>query len=349
MTLRRNGHALQIASLILVVLTTIGPLAQSVPGTEAPTHRVITYFIERSVKGRFVMEWRVFDPVSRVDTLFGALSARSVYWDTTESNAEYLSGDQLFRVPWEMGALPWPISRLPSYEFLDWWTDANTHSLRALKVRALWQGASPTGRCRTEMWQADRGGSSWRLTRADTTQCEDSYTYPGGWRVSDPPGARRGPAVGLRQLQDAMTIDAWGGRPEPARPPRGESATSANWFFIPCRSVPGRGLVFRIGRRPGGLKTFMAPFYLVDRAKGTQQMLDTPAMYRDQELWRMGMEEQDGVLLMSGTRTYVYDLRTGAQILSQPNASVRQAAWIKAPASPSVDSLGLRRLRERFR
>jgi len=312
-------------------------------------HRVVTYFIDRSVNGQAVSEWRILDPVTRIDTLFGDISARGVYWDTTETSAMYLSGDRLFKVRWEMGALPWPISRLPSYDFDDWWREAGTRRLRAVMVRALWHGATPTGWCRTETWQSDREGSSWKLARTDTTRCEDSYTYPGGWRVSDPSDTRRGPAIGLRQLQDAMTIDAWGGRPESVRPPHGESASSANWYFIPCRSVAGRGLVFRILRRPGGLKTFMAPFYLVDRARGTQQLLETPAMYRDQDLRLMGMEEQDGFLLISGIRTYVYDLRTGTQILAQPNASVRHAVWIKAPAPPSVDSLGLRRLRERFR
>jgi hypothetical protein len=80
-----------------------------------------------------------------------------------------------------------------------------------------------------------------------------------------------------------------------------------------------------------------------------QQLLETPENYRDQDLGPTGMEEHDGFLLVSADRTYVYDLRTAEQILAQPNASVRGAVWIKAPAPASVDSLGLSRLRKRFR
>lgn len=324
------------------------------PGRAVPDGRsVVTYFVDKNVEGHIVTEWRVFDPATRVDTIFGALSARSVYWDTTESTAEYLSGDQLFRVSWEYGAQPWPVLRLPNYDVRDWWLDAVTRTWRAMVVHGVSCDHSSNPRspwcCRAEMWQSDRDGLSWQLARAETTDCEDSHTYPGGWRVADPPGTRRSPAIGLRQLQDAMSLDAWGGKPEPISPPRGEMSGSTPWVYVPFRTAPGRGLAFRLGHRPLGLTTLAAPLYLVDRSRGTQKLLDTPFMRRDEENWRLGFEEQGGYLLLSGTRTYLFDLSTGAQILPQPCCSVRQAVWVKPLAPASVDTLGLQRLRERFR
>lgn len=328
--------------------------SSAIPRMSAPSRRsVVTYFVDKNVQGQIVTEWRVFDPATGVDTLFGALSARSVYWDTTESIAEYISGDQLFRVSWEHGAQPWPLLRLPNYDVRDWWLDAVTKTWRAMVVRGVSCEHASSQRspwcCRAEMWHSNRSGSSWQLARAETTDCEDSHTYSGGWRVADPPGTCRSPAIGLRQLQDAMSLDAWGGKPEPIPPPRGEVSGGAPWVYVPFRTSLGRGLAFRLRRSPRGITTLAAPLYLIDRSRGTQQLLDTPFMRRDEEAWQLGFEEQEGYLLLSGTRTYLFDLRTGAQILPQPCCSVRQAVWIKPLAPASVDTLGLQRLRERFR
>lgn len=347
----RRGFLLATPGLV-VCLSLSSPTIAAESATQS--RRVITYFIDsRDVNGADVTQWRIFDPKTRSDTLFATISAHSVYWDTAETNAEYLSGNELFRVRWEMGAQPWPVLLLPDYDFVDWWFNDQSRCWQAMKVKAVGQTQSRNAQliqpCRAELWQSDRDGASWRLASAETTECDDSHTYWRGWRASDPPGTHRSASTGLRQLEDAMTVDAWGGKPESIPPPRGESANSSNWYYIPCRSLPGRGMAYRISRRATGTTTFMAPFYLLDRSKGTQQLLETPTIYRDQSLWRIGMEEHDGFLLVSGIRTYVFDLHTGEQILSQPNASVRHAVWIKPPAAASVDSLGLRRLRERFR
>jgi hypothetical protein len=329
--------------LVLSAVFHVMPSIANVSGPR-PSNRVVTYFLGS--------QWHVFDPVTRRDTLMGGVGAHAVYWDTAETSVEYLNGGELYRMRWEMEARPWPVLRLRGW-FQDWWFDPEGRCWQAMRVQAVWHAQSasqrPLHRCRAELWQSDSEGTRWRLALAETTECADSNTYPGGWSVADPPGVHRGASVGLGQLEDAMSIDAWGGTPEPIPPPRGEWAYTTDWFYIACRSVPGRGLAFRIRRHPNGLVTFMAPLYLVDRSEGTQQLLDTPTIYRDDELWRMGMEEHDGFLLISGIRTYVFDLRTGEQILSQPNAEVRHAVWIKPPAPSGVDSLGLRRLRERFR
>ncbi len=338
---------------VLAVLVLLGVPTHAATAREASvTHHVVTYFVDKNVDGHIVTEWRILDPATSRDTLFGTFNARGVFWDTTETNVDFVWGEQLFKVRWETGAQPWPIVSMPSYDVVDWWFNPDSlcwqAAVRGGVPRNWGRGEPPYTRCHSELWQSGREGDAWRIVAADTADCGGCY-FCETWRLRDSTMIRRRAAIGLGQLQGAMTIDAWGGTPEAIPPPRGESATSSNWFLIPCRSIPGRGLAFRIGRRLGGVKSFIAPIYLVDHAKGTQQLLETPATHRDQELWPMGMEEHEGFLLVSGIRTYLFDLRTGAQILSQPTWIARQAVWIKAPAPPSVDSLGLRRLRDRFR
>ena len=332
----------------LAVALAAGALLPS-PARAASTGQsgpVITYFCGG--------DWRVFDPLTREDFLFGSIGGSAAYWDTAGGNVEYLSGNTLFRVRWEMRAQPWPLLLLPARPFVDWWFNPDSACWQAMTVKAISHaqtpGERPAHRCRTELWQSNGDGTAWHIARVETTECTDSNTpYPGGWRVPDPPGIRRRSAIGFVQLQDAMTVDAWGGKPEPIAPPKGESISRLPWFYIPFRSVPGRGLALRIGQRPSGLKTFMVPFYLMDRRHGTQRQVETPTLYRDQELWRMGMEERDGFLLVSGIRTFLFDLNTGEQILPQAPDNVSSAVWIKRPAPATEDSLGLRRLRARFR
>ena len=321
------------------------------------THdRVITYLSETSRDGALVVEWRIFDPVVRTDTLFRSFSGHEpvgIYWDTTGADVQYLDSGTLFRNRWELASQPWPVLQLPeNRDISDWWFNADSLCWQAVAVVAVshgqtWSG-TPLHRCRMELWQSDRDGAAWHAALAETIDCEDCSLCR-SWKVPDPRGVRRQAAIGFSQLQEAMTIDDWGGTPEAISPPAGESATSSGWRFIPSRSAPERGLALRIGQRSPNLKTLMGPFYLADRRRGTQRLLETPALRRDEETWRMGMVEHDGFLLVTGIRTYVYDLNTGDQIF-HPSGYVRRAAvWVKRPPPASVDSLGLRRLRARFR
>ncbi len=353
MSVGASAGRLRPAALFFAMLALLGGPSHGTAARQAhPTRRVVTYFLDTSAGGQPITQWRVFDPVTRTDTLFGTISARGVYWDTTETNVEYVSGDQVFRVRWEVGAQPWPILRLPVYGLADWWFNPDSLCWQAAGLggvpRQWTRNQAPYARCHSELWQSDRDGGAWRIIVADTAECGGCY-FCETWRVRDSTAIHRRAAVGLDRLQQAMTLDSWGGTPEPIPPPRGESPTSSNWIYIPCRGVPGRGLAFRITRQSNGLQTLMPPFYLMDRTKGTQQPLETPELHRDVLYGQMAMEEQGGFLLISGIGTSVFDLRTGAQLVTQPYFRVRRAVWIKPLAPPSVDSLGLRRLRERFR
>lgn len=312
--------------------------------------RVITYM------PRGGSEWRIFDPARRKDELFTASQPRGVYWDSTESYVEYMNSETLFRIQWEMEAQPWPVLQLPSpsRDVSDWWFNPDSGCWQAsaggVVARNPARGEPLYVRCHYELWQSNREGAAWRIAQAETTDTDcRGCSFCNAWKIPDPRAIRRKTVIGFDQLHEAMTIDGWGGTPVVIPPPAGEPPSWLKWYFIPLRSDPERGLALRMGRRSPDLKTFMVPFYLMDRRRGTQRLLETPGLRRDEETWNVGMAENDGFLLVSGNRTYVYDLRTGEQVLNPPGYGDRPAVWIKRPAPARVDTLGLRRLRERFR
>jgi hypothetical protein len=345
---------LQAARQCLVYAAVIGVLILSATaraGERRGTHdRVVAYFTGRPSGG----DWRIFDPVSRTDTLFGSFGGGAVYWDTTESYAEYLASGRLYRVEWEMEAQPWPEVQLPSevFDLVDWWFNPDSLCWQAAGLggvpRNFARNEARFSHCHSELWQSDQSGDDWRIADAETTDCGGCY-FCETWENPNPRATRRRPAIGLNRLREAMTIDGWGGTPEKVPPPVGESPSTFDWYFIAFRTAPGRGLALRLGHRTPDLRTFMMPFYLMDRVRGTQRLLETPESYRDQELWRIGMAEYDGYLLVSGTRNYVYDLSTGEQIFHPRSHAGSGAVWIARPRPARVDSIGLRRLRARFR
>lgn len=327
------------------VILAVAILASAVSGSafSETRDRVITYFDHG--------EWRIFDPARRTDELFLKLgTARGVYWDTTETYVEYLDSGQLFRIEWELDAQPWLELQVPQVS--DWWFNRDSLCWQASSgggVPRNWaRGEAPYTRCHSDLWQSDRDGTNWRIIRSDTTNCGGCY-FCEKWQVSDSSVIRRRAAIGLNQLQASMTIDRWGGTPVAIPPPTGEPPSQPDWYYIPFRTAPGRGLALRIGHRSPDLTTFRVPFYLIDRRRGTQRPFETPHLRRDADTWHVGMAEHDGFLLVSGIRTYAYDLNTGDQIFLRPGASPRNAVWIKRPVPARVDTVGLRRLRERFR
>jgi hypothetical protein len=333
---RPDSNPNAVAGLLLLLAAMI-----TGPAEGATRDQVITYLANG---------WRVFDPAIRADTLFRACSPKAIYWDTTERYAEYLEGGRLCRIDWEMGAQPWPLLDLPSPGIFDWWFNPDSLCWQAAEVAGVprnWsRGQPPYGRCCSNLWQSDLDGIEWHIARTDTADCGGCF-FCETWRIKDSTAVRRHEATGWNQIQSAMTLDRWGGTPVAIPPPIGEPSWSLNWLFIPFRSATGRGLALRIGHRSPTQKTLQAPLYLMDRARGTQRLLDTPWLRRDEDIWPIGMAEHDGVLLVSGIRTYVFDLSTGEEILHSPGA--RGAIWIKRPSPAEVDTVGLRRLRERFR
>jgi len=335
-----------LAATVTACLWCLPALAVQAPRS---SRSVITYFVARNVHGKRVVEWRIFDPASRVDTLFATVGAKNVNWDTSGTSVEYVAGGQLLRLQWEWGAQPWPILQLPAGGLTDCWFNPDSSCWQAAAVGGVPRNYSsnepPYAQCHSELWESDRDGHNWRIIGADTSSCGGCY-FCETWSLSGNPAIRRKPSAGLKQLQNAMTADAWGGPPEPTWPPDGGPQGPPDWYFIPFRTIPKKGLDLRIGTR-NGVRVVRAPFFLMDLRRGTAKELETP--YMRQEDWQLGFEERDGFLLVTGLRTYVFDLRTGELIFSPPEVVVQGAAWINPPAPPSVDKPGLQRLRQRFR
>ncbi len=352
----------RIASRTRTAATTLAVIAALVGGVRAAQARkasreVLSYFSVSMRSGVPCEEWRIFDPVSRTDTLFrtccGEGQPSGVYWDSTESFVEYVESDTLFRLAWEFEAEPWPVLQLPnSGRISDWWFNLDSLCWQASSVagvpRAHSRTEPPFLKCHSELWQSDREGANWRIAEAETTDC-GWWSGCTSWAVPSAGSIRRRPAIGLDHLRARITASGWGGTPESIAPPDGEPESRFGWYFIPLRSQPARGLALRLGRPQPNVTSIVGPLYLMDRRRGKLQLLDTPLIRRDEELPETGMVERHGFLVVTGIRTYVFDLATGAQIFHPPGDVRRAMVWIRRPAPARVDTAGLRRLRQRFR
>jgi hypothetical protein len=332
------------------------------PSDASGSDQVIAYLAHVSAGNANRCEWRILDPVSRNDELFRSYQheVRGFDWDSTLSYVEYLESGELYRVEWENDAQPWPTIQLPPVDdVLDCWLNLDENRWQALSAGRIGaRDGSGHVLCRSELWQSDRDGESWRIARAETTDC-GACLYCEELKTLNPGPIRRGCPLGLSQLQARMASDYLGAEMIPIAPPRGESAVPYDWYFLPSRSDPARGLALRIRQHPPNPeKTPFAPFYLLDRRRGTQRMLETPGLDRDDNASGLGYFERDGFLLVlsvdvkdwrRGTRNYVFDLDSGDQIFHPPRCESVTVVWVKRPRPARVDSAGLRRLRERFR
>jgi hypothetical protein len=86
----------------------------------------------------------------------------------------------------------------------------------------------------------------------------------------------------------------------------------------------------------------------MNRSRGTERVLDVPGFGPMGQLSRLGMEERNGYVLVGGDRQYLYDLRTGEQLLPRTVNYYLPVDWVPRPAPMRVDTLGLERLRARF-
>jgi len=303
--------------------------------------------------------------VSRNDELFRSFErgCRGLAWDSTESYVEYMESGKFYRVEWEEDAQPWPVVQLPgTWDLQNCWFNPDSQSWQASAaggVPRTWARNEPYyARCHSELWQSDREGEHWRIAQADTTDCGGCW-FCTEWKIPNPGAVRRSAPLGLSQLQARMAIDTLGAQLIAIPPPGGESAVPYDWYIMPLQSAPGRGLALRIRQHPPSPeKTPFAPFYLLDRRRGTERILETPGLARDDNASGLRFLERDGFLLVlskdprhytAGKRNYVFDLSTGDQIFHPPQCESVTAVWVKRPRPARVDVAGLRRLRERFR
>lgn len=349
------GSANAAILLLLLCLSALAPGTARGAARSRSDGEVLTYFNDVNRGGHVIMEWRIFDPVTRKDELFRAHDQRpgGIQWDSTWSNVEYAEGGAIRRLEWEMDAQPWPMRRLPPTDCLrDWWFNPD---------RGCWQAASgagvsrnyrrnepPYARCHHELWQSDRDGIDWRITQAETTDCGGCF-FCESWTIPDTSAIRRDAAIGFDQLAAEMSIDGWGGAPELLPPWLGETSPGFDWYFIPFRGAADRGISMRIGRREHYPMSMMAPLYLIDRKRGTRTPLDLKGLAQDQPNWRLRLAMRGDYLLVTGGPTWVFDVRSGEEIFRSNHGAWRSAVWVKPPRPAAVDGVGLRRLSERFR
>ena len=78
---------LKHAGRFLAMLTLFwAPSDACATGPPRQARHVISYLTTARVEGQFITEWRIFDPVTRSDTLFGQGTYGGVYWDTAETS-----------------------------------------------------------------------------------------------------------------------------------------------------------------------------------------------------------------------------------------------------------------------
>jgi len=358
----RGSGCLRPATVIFLLLIVAGAPRTS---HAASQDRVITYVAEIWTSGGGRYEWRTFDPVRRKDELFRSFErgVRGICWDSTESYAEYVESGTLYRVEWEEEAQPWPMVLLPGVPDLqEAWFNPDSQFWQASTVggvaRNQARGGPHYSACRSELWQSDREGEQWRIAQAETTDCGGCW-FCTEWTIPNPAAVRHGAPISLGRLGARMAVDSLGAELIAIPPPRGESAVPYDWYLLPFRSAPGQGLALRIRQHPGiREKTPFAPFYLMNRSRGAERLLETPGLGRDENASELGLVERDGFLLVysrdathwtAATRNYVFDLSTGEQIFHPPKSRGITVVWVKRPRPARVDVAGLRRLRERFR
>ncbi|MFI5371017.1 MAG: hypothetical protein ACHQ52_05605 [Candidatus Eisenbacteria bacterium] len=319
---------------------------------------MVSYFAEARDKSNGMgVEWHLLDPATRVDSVLVALASwpAAVRISPSHTEAAFALGGALQHLRWEWGAQPWPEVVLPtSPRCIDVWFDRRARCwwLVSGDVIYLERNAFPGQLCRYDFWRGTADGKDWSIARRETTSC---VTF--SWRVwastrNIDPDADTG--VGLWARQTAMTPDQWGLPPQPIPPPRGQSASGPPWYFVGSRTSNGLGLAYRMepshgetSKDPAGQGWFVtAPFVLMDRVHGSERVLDVPNFGPLGQFCRLGMEERDGFVLVSGDRAYLFDLRTGEQLL--PGSAKSPIVWVPRPAPMRVDTAGLTRLRARF-
>lgn len=327
------------------------------PDRAKPSLWLVSYFAEaRDKSNGMAIEWRLFDPATRVDSVLVALvsSPAAVRINSSYTEATFALGGAMQRLRWEWGAQPWSEVPLPDARCIDVWFDQRARCwwLVSGDVIQLGRNAFPGQLCRYDFWRSTADGKDWSIARRETTSCVTfSWTAWTSTRNIEP-GAEAG--FGLWLGQAAMTPDLWGLPPQAISPPQGQNASGPPWYFVGSRVIKGLGLAYRMemfrGDPSKGQRAqewfVTAPFVLVDRTNGSERVLDAPNFGPLGQRVRLGIEERDGFVLLSGDRNYLYDLRTGEQLL--PSSARSPIVWVPRPVPMRVDTAGFERLRARF-
>ncbi len=295
-----------------IVVLALGSSPLATAGTAA-CDRALSYF-RSSSRG---IEWRVYDPASRTDTLFLTVEGipSEMVWDTSLARVDFFIGRTLHRARWRAGSRDRILARFPEKpEACFWWFNPDS---------ACWQFATKRvdlhipdrqdprfPACQSELWQSSRDGQRWRFILSDTTVSD-----------MDDCGLSEG-ITSLIRNEPKVT-------PEDFAPPLSESSRedahsfpghsmpdSTGWdaLYVPLTSVPVMGIeMFYFS---GSTEWSVAgPAWLVNSSTGSRRVLCGPPSgpYNYLEHCTLMITEACGLLLVyyCGAPVQVVDARTG--------------------------------------
>jgi hypothetical protein len=321
--------ALAAATLLLT--------AQSRAGK--PCDHVVSYFLFPYQDSQLKQyEWRIFDPSRRTDTLFLSLPGGfgDTRWDTTFDSVCFISGDSLYRVPWQLRAKPRLISKLPA-GYGPWWFNPDSACWQTLRVLGQPRTDDPDyNRYGGELWQSTRDGATWRRIRADSVDLVDSDNDR--WQWSD--GSRLGREASVRTLDDLASEsweETWGDKTAlidtatiTVTNNDGDGYASDQWFFLGLQSSPRRGVAFQLSgplAPEHNWSGVLGPFYFVDLDRRTKKLVEGT----DAGIMRSLFAEHCGFVLIPGVmRNPLVIDSAGHRVFSRPWNS-DGAVWVHSP------------------
>jgi len=233
--------------------------------------RAFAYF-QSSARG---IEWRVYDPESRRDTLFLIVESvpSEMVWDTSLTRVDFLVGRTLHRAPWRAGSKDRIVARFPEKpEACAWWFNPDSACWQFTTKRAdlhiparQYPNASA---CQSDLWQSSRDGQRWHFIMSDTTVYDmDECGLSEGLSSL----IRTEPKVALEDFAPPLSESS--GEDAHSFPPD-SMADSTGWerLYVPLASVPGLG-VEMFNYWASTEWSVAGPAWLVSASTGTRRVL----------------------------------------------------------------------------
>ena len=280
----------------------------------AECDRVLCYFAGTGSKA----QWRIYDPARGTDKTFLTLpEPDDVRWDSSMTRVEYRIGSEVFEAEWKLGAKPRRVVRLPEVRAIeDWWFNPDSSCWQLWTMAPLPEGPGQPGYkdCRDELWQSSRNATDWHLVIADTEDC--SGWYDGDFHPSFESDARggsrmrRAPTVIPNGLTHGLSPEAEGAEWIESSPD-----CEFSLYYVPSRTIPQHGTVFRYCDCAPESPRTLHPVYLADREHETRILLCGPDACPE-EISGNSISEECGLLLISCNidTTRLVDIRTGRDV-----------------------------------
>lgn len=300
-----------------IVSFTVGLASRAWAGTP-PCDRAFSYFRASDRK----VQWRVYDPTSRSDTLFLTVDAvpTEMLWDTSLTRVDFMVGRTLHRAPWRTGSKDRIVARFPEKpEACEWWFNPDS---------ACWQFATQrvdlhipdrkypdASACRYEVWQSSRDGQRWRIVGTDTTvlDMEDCGLSE---RISS--SIRREPTVTRDDF--APPLSELSADSKHTLPPD-SMADSSGWvrLYVPLASAPGEGVEMFYFEDASDWSV-AGPAWLVNASTASRRSLCACPTESDAHCFLM-IWEACGLLLVEycGDSASIVDARTGKDFAIPPS------------------------------